>query len=136
MEKYGYRIKKKTPDKFYQEHVQMAPRGCKLLVHDHSMWSGSKVFCPVMTDLDHLTTEQNANIQQRYAKYALDSRTQPDLVIYLRLSPEFGLQNLQPRGHPNEEGIMLDYLERLHDAHESWLEHGDFHCHVPKFPSK
>lgn len=45
-----------------------------------------------------------------------------DLIFYLRTTPEICHHRLNLRGRPEEtSSITLDYLQSLHDLHESWL---------------
>ncbi|CAG0890129.1 unnamed protein product [Darwinula stevensoni] len=53
----------------------------------------------------------------------------PDLIVYLRSSPETVLQRIEKRGRPEEEKISLEYLQSLHVLHEEWLMKGEFPCH-------
>jgi deoxyadenosine/deoxycytidine kinase len=42
--------------------------------------------------------------------------------IYLQLDPETCLQRINKRNRGEESGITLDYLQLLHDQHESWTK--------------
>jgi len=46
----------------------------------------------------------------------------PDLVLYLRASPETCSQRIGLRARGCEHGIPFDYLRALHDAHERMAE--------------
>jgi deoxyadenosine/deoxycytidine kinase len=42
-------------------------------------------------------------------------------IVYLRASPSVCVQRIIQRARRGEETITLEYIKRLHDAHESWI---------------
>lgn len=46
----------------------------------------------------------------------------PDLMIYLRASPELCLERIKRRSRSEESGVPLDYLRRLHEEHEQLVD--------------
>lgn len=49
-----------------------------------------------------------------------------DGMVYLRTEPETCFSRLQKRGRCEESGVPLDYLETVHDKHETWLVDGEY----------
>ena len=46
----------------------------------------------------------------------------PDLVIYLRATVPTLVRQIQKRGRKYEDNIRLDYLKRLNERYEAWIE--------------
>jgi deoxyadenosine/deoxycytidine kinase len=46
----------------------------------------------------------------------------PDLVIYLRASVPTLVKQIQKRGRKYEDNIRLDYLKRLNERYEAWID--------------
>jgi deoxyadenosine/deoxycytidine kinase len=45
----------------------------------------------------------------------------PDLLIYLKASVPTLVSNIQRRGREYEAGIRLDYLSKLNDKYQKWI---------------
>ena len=45
----------------------------------------------------------------------------PDLIVYLKASPEVLVERIASRGRPSEQGISIDYLARLNRAYDDWI---------------
>ena len=48
-------------------------------------------------------------------------KMKPDLIVYLRASPEKCLERIQARGRPEEKHITLEFLREVHFLHDEWL---------------
>ncbi len=46
----------------------------------------------------------------------------PDLILYLRANPETLMNRIARRGRESEKGIGIDYIRRLNDAYDGWME--------------
>jgi len=46
----------------------------------------------------------------------------PDIIIYLRVSPEVAMERIKSRGRHAEEGMEMSYLQRLYDGYEEFAE--------------
>jgi deoxyadenosine/deoxycytidine kinase len=45
----------------------------------------------------------------------------PDLVIYLKATPEVLMERIARRGRASELGIGIDYITRLNQAYDDWM---------------
>jgi len=46
----------------------------------------------------------------------------PDLLLYLRASVPTLVSQIQKRGREYESSIRIDYLKRLNERYEAWVE--------------
>jgi deoxyadenosine/deoxycytidine kinase len=46
----------------------------------------------------------------------------PDLILYLKASPEALMERIARRGRESERAIGIDYITRLNRAYEEWME--------------
>ena len=69
----------------------------------------------LMDARDYDTYTSHFNIMRRYLVY-------PDVIVYLRVPPVVALARIQERGRESERGIPLEYLQRLHEGYESFVE--------------
>jgi deoxyadenosine/deoxycytidine kinase len=46
----------------------------------------------------------------------------PDLLLYLRASVPTLVNQIQTRGREYESSIRIDYLKRLNERYEAWIE--------------
>ncbi len=50
------------------------------------------------------------------------SLPQPDLYVYLHLSPEKSIENIQKRGRQYEQDIQIEYLEKIQKAYFDYFK--------------
>lgn len=61
-------------------------------------------------------------LYQEWFEWLVENYTpQPSGFIYLKTDPEVCYQRLLRRNRHEEVGVSLEYLQSLHDKHESWL---------------
>ena len=54
----------------------------------------------------------------------------PDVLIYLRVTPDVSMKRIADRGREAEGGITLDYMEKLHQGYESFIAEMDHYTRV------
>lgn len=91
-----------------------------LLVAERSPRS-YRLFTETLHELDLLSDVEWGCYNQVYSDVMQQLDSMPDVLIYLRSTPEECLRRLKQRARPEEADIDLSYLQRLHDKHEQWL---------------
>ena len=46
----------------------------------------------------------------------------PDLILYLKASPEALMERIARRGRASESAIEIDYIARLNRAYDEWMQ--------------
>lgn len=69
----------------------------------------------LMDDRDWDTYITHFHVMQGFLRY-------PDVIVYLRCAPEVAAERIQSRGRDAEKEIPLEYLRRLHEGYEEFVE--------------
>lgn len=69
----------------------------------------------IVDDRDFGTYLSHFNVMRRYLQY-------PDVILYLRVSPEKALERINLRSRDAEVGIPLEYLQGLYEGYEDFVE--------------
>lgn len=91
------------------------PQGKRILVSDRSLIS-NKMFVRLLRNagkLDHISFIACDLIGRVY------SWCHPTIFIYLRTDPAIAAERIKTRGIPEEQGISLDYLEKMAALHDT-----------------
>jgi deoxyadenosine/deoxycytidine kinase len=96
-------------------------RSGKTLVQDRTIYEDAYIFAPNLHSMGLMSTRDFENYFTLFNMLA--SLIQPpDLVIYLRASVPTLVKQIQKRGRKYEDNIRLDYLKRLNERYEAWIE--------------
>jgi deoxyadenosine/deoxycytidine kinase len=93
----------------------------KTVIQDRTIYEDAYIFAPNLHAMGLMSTRDFENYYTLFNLMA--SLIQPpDLVIYLRASVPTLVNQIQKRGRKYENSIRLDYLKRLNERYESWVE--------------
>jgi deoxyadenosine/deoxycytidine kinase len=96
-------------------------RSGKTLVQDRTIYEDAYIFAPNLHAMGLMSTRDFENYFTLFNM--LGSLIQPpDLVIYLRATVPTLVRQIQKRGRKYEDNIRLDYLRRLNERYEAWIE--------------
>ena len=76
-------------------------------------------------EMDELTYDVLKYMYDVFTTGAMKIMTTPDLIVYIRTSPETCLNRLRMRGREGEQELGLEFLQQLHERHEKWLNTED-----------
>jgi len=90
------------------------------IIQDRTIYEDAYIFAENLHDMGLLTTRDFENYSAIFENI-LQFVQAPDLLVYLRASVPTLVDNIQLRGREYEAGIRLDYLSRLNDKYEKWI---------------
>jgi deoxyadenosine/deoxycytidine kinase len=95
--------------------------GSETVIQDRTIYEDAYIFAPNLHEMGLMSKRDFDN----YAKFfvTLKSMVQPpDLLVYLQASVPTLVGQIQSRGREYEENIRLDYLKRLNEYYNRWIE--------------
>jgi len=92
----------------------------KTVIQDRTIYEDAFIFAPNLHSMGLMTTRDFENYFTLFNM--MSSLIQPpDLLIYLRASVPTLVNQIQQRGRKYENSIRLDYLKRLNERYEAWI---------------
>lgn len=93
----------------------------KTVIQDRTIYEDAHIFAPNLHAMGLMTSRDFNNY---FSLFELMSKLiePPDLLIYLRASVPTLVNQIQKRGRDYENTIRLDYLTRLNERYEAWVE--------------
>lgn len=91
-------------------------------VSERSLLSDRYVFASIMRDMDFLNEAEHEIYLQCYKEMSkMKKIANVQGIIYIQCDPNTCSERIKKRNREGESTIPLDYLERLHEKHEEWL---------------
>ncbi len=93
----------------------------KTVIQDRSIYEDAYIFAPNLHAMGLMSSRDFDNYFQLFQ--LMNSLIKPpDLLVYLRASVPTLVNQIQKRGREYESSIRLDYLKRLNERYEAWIE--------------
>ena len=91
------------------------------IIQDRTIYEDAYIFAPNLHAMGLLSTRDFDNYSTLFN--LMNSFIQPpDLLLYLRASVPTLVNQIQKRGRKYEASIRIDYLKRLNERYEAWID--------------
>lgn len=104
--------------RFYQ--VEEIRGSGKKVIQDRTIYEDANIFAPNLHAMGLMSTRDYENYVSLFRLMSSYVKA-PDLLIYLRASVPTLVSQIQKRGRDYENSIRLDYLKRLNERYEAWI---------------
>jgi deoxyadenosine/deoxycytidine kinase len=95
--------------------------GTETVIQDRTIYEDANIFAPNLHDMGLMAKRDFDNYYKFFQ--TLKSMVQPpDLLIYLKASVPTLVAQIQKRGRDYEENIRLDYLKKLNEYYNKWID--------------
>ena len=102
-------------------HIVRIRQSNMTVIQDRTIYEDSYIFAPNLHSMGLMGTRDFENYFALFN--LLNSLIEPpDLLIYLRASIPTLVNQINRRGRKYENNIRLDYLKRLNERYEAWVE--------------
>ncbi len=93
----------------------------KKVIQDRTIYEDAHIFAPNLHAMGLMTSRDYMNYKALFD--LMENMLQsPDLLIYLRSSISNLVQQIHKRGRAYENSISIDYLSRLNERYETWIQ--------------
>jgi len=96
-------------------------RGTETIIQDRTIYEDANIFAPNLHEMGLMSKRDFDNYYGFFS--TIKTMVQPpDLLIYLKASVPTLVSQIQKRGREYEENIRLDYLKKLNEYYNKWIE--------------
>ena len=120
MERWSFNLQIYFLNSRFRQIVDFEKSG-KKVIQDRTIYEDAYIFAPnllamgLMTNRDFNNYKSLFNLMESYVK-------SPELLVYLRSGIPNLVDQIHKRGRDYENSISIDYLSRLNERYEAWIE--------------
>jgi len=89
-------------------------------IQDRTIYEDAEIFARTLHDQGSMTDVDYRNYTSLFHVLVSFLR-KPDLIIYLKASPDVLMERIARRGRASEQSISRDYIARLNRAYDDWM---------------
>ncbi len=103
----------------FQQIIEIQ-KGTRNIIQDRTIYEDAFIFAENLHDMGLMTSRDYENYRAIFDNITSFIKP-PDLLIYLKASVPTLVNNIQRRGREYESGIRLDYLSKLNEKYQKWI---------------
>ena len=120
MERWSFNLQIYFLGSRYKQVLNIRESG-KSVIQDRTIYEDAHIFAPNLHAMGLMTNRDFENYKNLFE--LMESLVQPpDLLIYLRSSIPNLVKQIHNRGRDYENTISIDYLSRLNERYEAWID--------------
>lgn len=120
MQRWSFNLQIYFLNSRYQQILNIR-NGEKTVIQDRTIYEDANIFAPNLHDMNLMSSRDFDNYYELFR--LMSSQVEPpDLLIYLRSSIPKLVHHIHTRGRDYEGNMSLDYLKRLNERYESWID--------------
>lgn len=90
-----------------------------VIITERSIFTDRNVFAKILEQDGHINKIEKSLYDQWFELLKKDVKV--DGYIYIKADPKVSHERIRKRNRQGEENIPIEYLEKLHQAHNEWL---------------
>lgn len=103
----------------YQQVLRIL-QGNRTVIQDRTIYEDAFIFAPNLADMGLMERRDFENYMTLFQSIVSQVKA-PDLLIYLKGSIPTLVEHIQLRGRDYEGSMSIDYLKRLNDRYDNWI---------------
>lgn len=120
MQRWSFNLQIYFLNSRFNQILEIRKKG-KTVIQDRTIYEDAYIFAPNLHSMGLMSTRDFENYFTLFN--LMSSLIQPpDLLLYLRATVPTLVNQIQKRGRKYEATIRLDYLKRLNERYEAWIE--------------
>jgi len=120
MDRWSFNLQIYFLNSRFRQIIQIRESG-KKIIQDRTIYEDAHIFAPNLHDMGLMSHRDFKNYSSLFDLMENMIKA-PDLLIYLRSSVPNLVDQIHKRGREYESSISIDYLSRLNQRYEEWIQ--------------
>ncbi|MDR0419637.1 MAG: deoxynucleoside kinase [Prevotellaceae bacterium] len=120
MQRWSFHLQMFFLDKRFRQIVEIQ-KSKSTVIQDRTIFEDAYIFAVTLQEMNLMSARDYSTYLSLF-ELMNSLIAPPGLLIYLRASVPTLVKQIQKRGREYEKGIRLDYLKKLNEKYEKWIE--------------